>query len=348
MRKISALLASWLCVCMLLLCIPGSALSGQNSLTLHYYATNEALPLVNAEFYLYRVAEPDGSGSYTLTEDFSQYQVDISDLDWDEAGRLTMLAITLSAYAARDELTPLEMKNTDAKGDLTFEGLEDGLYLVFGNALTVAVGDTEWNFTPQPLLLPLPYPGLDGSGINDMEVDVKYDRFPPPTMDDLVDLTVIKVWEDGGEHPDSITAQLMRNGLITDSVELNADNDWQYTWKNLNSGFVWQIAEEDVPDGYTVSVHQEGYTFTITNTSEDIETTTETTTDTTTETATENTTSVVTEETAHTTTEPAQTATVTGTPKLPQTGQLWWPVPVLTGAGFLFLGIGLFMRRGED
>ena len=30
---------------------------------------------------------------------------------------------------------------------------------------------------------------------------------------------------------------------------------------------------------------------------------------------------------------------------LPQTGQLWWPVPMLAGAGVLLLLAGLIQRR---
>ena len=33
--------------------------------------------------------------------------------------------------------------------------------------------------------------------------------------------------------------------------------------------------------------------------------------------------------------------------KLPQTGQLWWPVPVLSAAGLLFVIVGLLRRRGS-
>ena len=34
-------------------------------------------------------------------------------------------------------------------------------------------------------------------------------------------------------------------------------------------------------------------------------------------------------------------------PTLPQTGQLWWPVPVMIAAGMLFVAVGLIRRRGN-
>lgn len=35
-------------------------------------------------------------------------------------------------------------------------------------------------------------------------------------------------------------------------------------------------------------------------------------------------------------------------PTLPQTGQLWWPVPVLLAAGLLLVAVGLIRRRGGE
>ncbi len=44
-----------------------------------------------------------------------------------------------------------------------------------------------------------------------------------------------------------------------------------------------------------------------------------------------------------------QPSTTPGKPgeKLPQTGQLWWPVPVLLAVGLLFVVLGLAKRRGS-
>lgn len=371
MRKISALLTSLFCIWILLpCCLQAESLSEKNSLTLHYYNNNESLPLTDVSFQLYRIAEIDENGDCSLTEQFSNYQVDVSDLDWNEAGRLTMLAITLSAYAERDNISPLQTKSTDSKGNLTFDNLEKGLYLVCSDILLVNIGGAKWNFISQPLLLPLPYPNIDGSEITDMEVDVKYDRFPLPKAEELVSLTVMKKWEGGNKHPDSITVQLMCNGVVTDSAELNEDNNWKYTWKNLSSSDIWQIAEENVPNGYTVSVHQEGYVFTITNKKYDIENATENmtrpTTDvpSTTDTLPSTDTSPTTDtppstDTSPTTDTPSPTnnppntdapPTTDSSSKIPQTGQLWWPVPFLSVIGLIMIinGIIIIIRRKKD
>lgn len=36
--------------------------------------------------------------------------------------------------------------------------------------------------------------------------------------------------------------------------------------------------------------------------------------------------------------------TSSGSEKLPQTGQLWWPVPILTACGLIFIFIGIRLR----
>ena len=51
--------------------------------------------------------------------------------------------------------------------------------------------------------------------------------------------------------------------------------------------------------------------------------------------------------TPETTTTPPTTKPSQQGNKLPQTGQLWWPVPVLLAVGLLFVILGLLRRRGN-
>ena len=101
--------------------------------------------------------------------------------------------------------------------------------------------------------------------------------------------------------------QLLRDGEVYRSALLNDSNDWSYTWEGLESGHRWQVTEQDVPEGYQMSVSQDGTVFWVTNTWSPEETPTPST--------------------------PEETPSGT----LPQTGQLWWPVPLLLGAGLLLL-----------
>ena len=81
-------------------------------------------------------------------------------------------------------------------------------------------------------------------------------------------LTVRKLWDDDGKRPESITVNLLKNGKVHDSVELNAENQWMYTWSKLSRFSKWSVKEADVPDGYMAEYSQNGNTTIITNTKE--------------------------------------------------------------------------------
>lgn len=81
-------------------------------------------------------------------------------------------------------------------------------------------------------------------------------------------LSVRKVWSDGNANhdQDSITVNLLKDGEVEASQELNAENGWAYTFDRLAEGYTWTVEEADVPEGYEVSYDTVGTTTTITNT----------------------------------------------------------------------------------
>ena len=113
--------------------------------------------------------------------------------------------------------------------------------------------------------------------------------------------------------------QLLKDGEVFDTVTLSAANDWRYTWDELDESFKWTVAEKELED-YTVLVTREGTTFVVTNTYDE-----------------------------GTPENPAQPENPgkPGNPALPQTGQLWWPVPILVAGGLLLIVIGVLRRRGN-
>lgn len=81
-------------------------------------------------------------------------------------------------------------------------------------------------------------------------------------------VNVRKVWviDDGGQRPDSVSVQLMRDGEpFGDPVTLSDANDWSHAWNDLESGHNWTVVELNVPDGFKATVSQSGDTFTIIN-----------------------------------------------------------------------------------
>ena len=53
-------------------------------------------------------------------------------------------------------------------------------------------------------------------------------------------------------------------------------------------------------------------------------------------------------ETTASVTSSSVTTAVSDRPKLPQTGQLWWPVPLLCGGGITLIGAGVRIRKKDD
>ena len=111
------------------------------------------------------------------------------------------------------------------------------------------------------------------------EVDWKFtvEAFDDYSLsNDHTKLTAHKVWDDGDNEnrPESVTVHLLRDGKFYDSrkdaeVELNADNQWTYTWSKLDDDYRWSVEEVDVPDGYTVDYEKDGNTIHVINSMDD-------------------------------------------------------------------------------
>lgn len=86
-----------------------------------------------------------------------------------------------------------------------------------------------------------------------------------------IDVSAKKIWYGADVvHPSSVKVTLYRDGVAYETVTLSAANGWNHTWENLTDEFAWTVDEPSVPSGYTKTVRQDGYSFTITNTHEDI------------------------------------------------------------------------------
>lgn len=293
-------------------------------LSISYQDNNK--PLSGADFQIYLVATTDEYGELTVTENFAQFNVQIKGSD-DDAWRA--LASTLEGYVLRDNISPADSGKTNDKGVVSFpstgKSLKAGLYFVLGHRHT----QNGYRYDPAPFMVMLP--GLDKENniwVYDVTLNAKFDssQIPDNPDDNTIDRKVLKVWADDGhekDRPKEVIVQLLRDGKVYDTVTLNAANNWRYTWTGLNDRYTWTIVEKEL-EGYTVEVTREGITFVVTNTYD------------------ENTPDNPTPTTPST----PDTPTSPGKPTLPQTGQLWWPVPVMIAVGLLFVIIGLIRRRG--
>jgi len=254
----------WLCLAVLLgtLCCPAAALAISDidtekpcSLTLHY--SRQGTAFSDLVIRIFQIAAFSDDGSYALTEAFSKYPVDIhgitSQKEWREVTE------TLVSYAQRDALAPTAESKTDQQGTAAFEKLDNGLYLVMYADAEDADGEARF----APFIVFLPTPNEDG------EYDYEVEARPKFSVTELSgNYSVVKLWKDAGnaaKRPQSVMVEILKDGALFKTVELNRDNNWSYTWETSDENSRWSVTEKEVPAGYTVAVAVKDNVFTITN-----------------------------------------------------------------------------------
>lgn len=142
----------------------------------------------------------------------------------------------------------------------------------------------------------------------DVTANAKPERQPV-----LADYQVVKVWKDDchkNQRPESIEITLYRDGKAFETITLPENGRWTHTWKNLSVNHKWTVAEKQQKGYLKPEVTRKGNVFTVTNA--------------------------------------CSKAADTPEQKLPQTGQLWWPIPILLCTGLLCIVWGLIRRRGSQ
>lgn len=238
--------------------------SETGTLKVEYYSDSE--PIRDSEFQLHAIGSLNGN-QISYNETFASYQfgtemtVTLPDLLW--------------SYIQRDELEPIATKKTDTKGGCQFDNLKAGLYLISGPERWTAVGGgiqgsengettlgtaRKTRSHPQALL-------VDIKAGDTLIVEPKV-ILTSETLNNR--LSVVKVWKtDNGqaaEHPTSITVDLLKEGEVEKTVELNEANNWSYTWDTLSSDAHWSVVESKVPNGYRLTSEIVDDTVVLTNT----------------------------------------------------------------------------------
>ena len=143
----------------------------------------------------------------------------------------------------------------------------------------------------------------------DLSVDLKYEMSDKPSR-----IHVLKVWKKDNKksRPKSIEVCLLRSdGIVVDKVVLNSDNQWSTTWDHLSTLYTYRVMETSVPSGYKESCTREKDTIVLTNTGSD------------------------------------KYRVEKKDEVLPNSGQLWWPVPVLLFVGLVLFGLGRHFKNEE-
>lgn len=334
-----------LCVCIFcLLPVRASAAAridvGQpTSLGLTYRYGTTTLPGVSV--YVYRVAEVSDTGLFTLTGELAGEKVAVNHLtssQWEAAAQ------TLSGYVAADKMPAADTGKSDANGQISFSSLKTGLYLVVASRLRYG----SYTYTFAPFLISLPNLENGNNWVYNVTANPKIDRDRNSGgggggsgggggggAPGKISYQIVKHWSDSGyenERPRSVSVEILKNGESYAVRSLSESNNWTYFWTADDDGSDWQVVEREVGDAYTVTVTGNSTAFALTNT-RNIE--------------------IIDDEVPlgpapSGTEEILDDSTPASGGKLPQTGQLWWPVPLLSVSGLLLFGLGWVLdKRGK-
>ncbi len=301
--------------------------AGSQKLCVEYKTDGYAL--CDASFFLYNIGTL--SGTEVIPNDmFSRYH---ADYDISDAEKMTNLALTLSGYILRDDISPLCNGVTDSTGKTDF----DGTYLPEGVYILMADKHHQNNtvFFCEPTLIVLPH----GEG-DILNINVKYEAVPDNTQNVITAQKVLKAWKNDSdaERPVQIEVQLLKDGEIFDTVTLSESNSWRHQWNELAVFSHWTVVEKQVSKDYTVTLSKSGKTFLLTNCGNACNNETPLPDESTTATTSNN-------NSSENTTQPSQEDE---TPELPVTGSLQWLVPYLACIGLALLILGYAKYRKSE
>ncbi len=280
----------------------GAVLDRNGTITLNVADSNTHKPLQGMSFrlYLFAAAYESGNGvGYDYVIPYDDCNMDMDNL------QDAYLPIHLAHFANTHSL-PYTEKTSDENGHILFDNLAPGVYLILPS------GSIENYFMPTPFVINIPlYDGENKSWIYDVNATPKMRLYGGSAENTFTYISVKKVWDEDGSHPESVTVSLLRDFTEVDTVELSEENNWSFRWENLSAIHNWNVVE-NVPDGYKVSYEISENTVKIINCeASDVPDASSPSEETTTE-----------------------------EDELIYTGQLNWPVPVFSVAGLLIFSAG--------
>lgn len=312
--------------------------------------------ITNMHWQIYRVGHRVAD-DYVFEGAFEDYRPTLGDqtkpmLEWD-AETVADAGETLKIFSIVDDIPFLQEGWTDEKGSLTFHNLSEGLYLVWGDVLQK--GDT--TYIPSAIFFEM--------GEKEAEGLDAYPKIIYRTLSGTAEpYAVRKIWENSKDQAwdvnTSIVVERYRDNEFYDEVVLNEANHWSFEWSE-EDGHEWFVHEKVIPENYTVAYKTHLTEYYIVNTYQEERSDVDVTT-TPTQVTTTTTTLVTGTDDSRTTSKASETSTVTTktttktTPKItsqttiteekvPQTGQLWWPIFLLGGSGLFLLGLGFWLRQ---
>lgn len=216
----------------------------------------EKTPIEGAEITLYQIAEAKEVNynlTFELLENLNECNIDLSDLK--DSNLIKNLEECI-----KDKELPIRTILTDENGIANFEELKLGLYLVKETNKVKGYSNID------SFIIMIPE-NIDNTWIYDIEATPKTDIIR------VMDLTVKKVWNNVSYNtPNSVTIELYKGEDLIDTVILNEENKWIYTWTDIEKSDEYSVLETNVPENYIDTYRQEDNTFIVTNTKKLVQT----------------------------------------------------------------------------
>lgn len=202
-----------------------------------------------AEVSLYHIAtatEENHLIKFTYTESFKDCDASLTDLTEES------LPISIENCIKEDTASIKEISNQN--GIAKFTNLDLGIYLV------TQTNKVEGYSTFDSFIVSIPNLE-DNKWIYDLKASPKTEIYK------VIDILVEKVWNTSDNNiPSSIEVALYKGDILIDTIKLNEENNWMYTWERIAKSDDYKVLEINVPAGYTDTYRQVDNKFIITNT----------------------------------------------------------------------------------
>lgn len=221
--------------------------TGSIKVTLHEEA--EDTYVEGARITIYKIADVysnEGRLSFKYTDNFSSCKASLDDMT-DEN-----LTEDISKCVTEEFIGISEVTNQN--GTVTFDDLSLGLYFIKQTSKVEGYSNIDSFLVHTPTT-------IENSWIYDIVAT------PKTAIYKEIDLTVKKVWNTNASAvPSKVEIELYNDKELIDTIELTADENWTYTWENIEKSDKYSVKEINVPKGYKVTYSNEGNVFTVTNT----------------------------------------------------------------------------------
>lgn len=226
--------------------------------------THRGVVFENEPVELYKIATISTNYVFTPTKEFEDMGVVLNGAI--TKGEWNTIRTTIDSYIVAEKILPMEVDFTDENGQITFDNLEPGMY--FTSSVRTAKDNIGYRFDSMLSSLP----NLkDGSPIYDVDINTKPYRDNP--LDEKVKYRVTKLWKDEGQEksrPTSIEVSIFKDKVPQETVVLNAENNWFYSWEAEDDGSEWTVSEKIDSDMYVPLVEKKDATFVLINTHKDV------------------------------------------------------------------------------